>query len=62
MNIDPPPAVVAVLTFRPSVNDEGLRFRRRWMVAMVADLWVSSDWVVKSRYLSTGILGESGVL
>ncbi|MFS7953272.1 hypothetical protein Hanom_Chr07g00616601 [Helianthus anomalus] len=62
MKTVPPPATAFVLTFRPSVSDEGLWFRRRWMVAMVADLWVSSNWVVKWRFLPAGILGESGVL
>ncbi|MFS7977020.1 hypothetical protein Hanom_Chr10g00899301 [Helianthus anomalus] len=40
MNIDPPPAATFVPTFRPSVSDDGLCFRRQWMVAMVADLCI----------------------
>ncbi|MFS8008249.1 hypothetical protein Hanom_Chr14g01270461 [Helianthus anomalus] len=38
MNTDPLPAATFVLTFRPSVSDKGFWFRRRWIVAMVADL------------------------
>ncbi|KAF5768181.1 hypothetical protein HanRHA438_Chr14g0644301 [Helianthus annuus] len=40
MNTDPPPAAAFVLTFRPSVSDDGLWLRRRWMVAMVVDLCI----------------------
>ncbi|MFS7899085.1 hypothetical protein Hanom_Chr00s043859g01775681 [Helianthus anomalus] len=40
MNTDPPPAAAFVLTFWPTVSDEGLWFRRRWMVAMVADVCI----------------------
>ncbi|MFS7997824.1 hypothetical protein Hanom_Chr12g01146511 [Helianthus anomalus] len=50
MNIDPPPAAAFVLTFRSSFSDEGLWFRRRWMVVMVADLCIvvmfNSEWSV----------------
>ncbi|KAJ0735351.1 hypothetical protein HanPI659440_Chr11g0431171 [Helianthus annuus] len=68
MNTDPPPATAFVLTFRPSVSDEGLWFRRRWMVAMVADLCIvvtfNSEWRVADHppQTSFGRLGSDFLL
>ncbi|MFS7916191.1 hypothetical protein Hanom_Chr02g00174221 [Helianthus anomalus] len=46
MNTDPPPAAAFVLTFRPSVSsDDGLWFRRRWMVAdLCIVVTFNSEW------------------
>ncbi|MFS7986330.1 hypothetical protein Hanom_Chr11g01009081 [Helianthus anomalus] len=53
MTTDRPPAAAFVLTFRPLVSDEGLWFRRRWMVAMLSDLCIvitfNSEWSVADR-------------